>query len=46
MTLVGEVPREKLGPYYASGDVFAFPSDTDTQALVLHAAHAGPSIPS
>lgn len=42
VTLVGEVPREKLGPYYASGDVFAFPSDTDTQALVLHeAAHAG-----
>ena len=33
---------EKLGPYYASADVFAFPSLTDTQALVLHeAAHAG-----
>ena len=42
VTLVGEVPRDRLGPYYASGDVFAFPSDTDTQALVLHeAAHAG-----
>lgn len=42
VTLVGQIPREKLGPYYASGDVFAFPSTTDTQALVLHeAAHAG-----
>lgn len=42
VTLVGQVPREKLGPYYASADVFAFPSLTDTQALVLHeAAHAG-----
>lgn len=42
VTLVGQVPREKLGPYYASADVFAFPSTTDTQALVLHeAAHAG-----
>lgn len=40
--LVGMVPREQLGPYYASADVFAFPSTTDTQALVLHeAAHAG-----
>lgn len=42
VTLVGQVPREELGPYYASADVFAFPSLTDTQALVLHeAAHAG-----
>lgn len=42
VTLVGQVPRETLQPYYASADVFAFPSTTDTQALVLHeAAHAG-----
>ena len=42
VTLVGQVPRTKLYPYYASADVFAFPSTTDTQALVLHeAAHAG-----
>ncbi|MDO5534594.1 MAG: glycosyltransferase [Propionibacteriaceae bacterium] len=42
VTLVGQVAREKLGPYYASADLFAFPSLTDTQALVLHeAAHAG-----
>lgn len=42
ITLVGQIPRERLGPYYASADVFAFPSLTDTQALVLHeAAHAG-----
>lgn len=40
--LVGEVDRSSLGPYYASADVFVFPSMTDTQALVLHeAAHAG-----
>ena len=42
VTLVGQVPRDRLSPYYESGDVFAFPSLTDTQALVLHeAAHAG-----
>lgn len=42
VTLVGQVPRDELGPYYASADVYAFPSLTDTQALVLHeAAHAG-----
>jgi glycosyltransferase involved in cell wall biosynthesis len=42
VTLVGEVDRDKLGPYYESADVFCFPSLTDTQALVLHeAAHAG-----
>lgn len=40
--LVGQVPREKLGAYYASADLFLFTSTTDTQALVLHeAAHAG-----
>ena len=42
VTLVGQVDREKLEPYYESADVFCFPSLTDTQALVLHeAAHAG-----
>lgn len=42
VTLVGQVPRDRLAPYYESADVFAFPSLTDTQALVLHeAAHAG-----
>jgi len=40
--VVREVPRADLGVYYASADVFVFPSLTDTQALVLHeAAHAG-----
>ncbi len=40
--LPGQIPREKLGAYYASGDAFVFTSLTDTQALVLHeAAHAG-----
>jgi glycosyltransferase involved in cell wall biosynthesis len=42
VNLPGLVPREELGSYYASADVFVFPSLTDTQALVLHeAAHAG-----
>lgn len=42
VTLVGQVPRERVGAYLASASVFAFPSLTDTQALVLHeAAHAG-----
>ena len=40
--LPGQIPREKLGAYYASADAFVFASVTDTQALVLHeAAHAG-----
>ncbi len=40
--LVGQIPREQLGAYYASADLFLFTSLTDTQALVLHeAAHAG-----
>jgi glycosyltransferase involved in cell wall biosynthesis len=40
--LPGQIPREQLGAYYASGDLFLFGSLTDTQALVLHeAAHAG-----
>lgn len=40
--LVGQVPRDHLGPWYSSGDIYVFPSLTDTQALVLHeAAHAG-----
>jgi hypothetical protein len=40
--LPGQIEREKLGAYYASGDAFVFASLTDTQALVLHeAAHAG-----
>lgn len=40
--IVGNVDRGDLAPFYAAADVFAFPSDTDTQGLVLHeAAHAG-----
>ena len=42
VTLAGEVPHDRLGAYYASADLFVFPSSTDTQALVLHeAAHTG-----
>lgn len=42
VTFTGRVPREQLGVAYAIGDIFAFPSLTDTQGLVLHeAAHAG-----
>ncbi len=38
----GKYPREKLGSVYAVADVFAFPSITDTQGLVVNeAAHAG-----
>jgi 1,2-diacylglycerol 3-alpha-glucosyltransferase len=38
----GPIAREKLGSVYALADIFAFPSLTDTQALVLNeAAHAG-----
>lgn len=42
VVLVGQVPHDDLKPYYDSADLFAFPSLTDTQALVLHeAAHSG-----
>ena len=42
ITFTGGIPRQQLGVAYASGDIFAFPSLTDTQGLVLHeAAHAG-----
>lgn len=36
--LPGEQRREDLGAFYGMADVFAFPSQTDTQALVLHEA--------
>lgn len=36
--LPGEQRRADLGAFYAMADVFAFPSQTDTQALVLHEA--------
>lgn len=42
ITFTGSLPRDYLGVVYASAKVFAFPSRTDTQGLVLHeAAHAG-----
>lgn len=42
ITFTGNIPRHSLGVAYATGDIFAFPSLTDTQGLVLHeAAHAG-----
>jgi 1,2-diacylglycerol 3-alpha-glucosyltransferase len=42
ITFTGRIPRQELGVAYASGDIFVFPSLTDTQGLVLHeAAHAG-----
>ena len=38
----GKIPRQHLGDVYAAGDMFVFPSTTDTQGLVLHeAAQAG-----
>jgi 1,2-diacylglycerol 3-alpha-glucosyltransferase len=36
--LIGRVPHDDLAAYYAGADVFVFPSQTDTQALVLHEA--------
>ena len=36
--LPGEQKRDALGAFYGMADVFAFPSLTDTQALVLHEA--------
>lgn len=36
--LPGEQRRDDLGAFYAMADIFAFPSQTDTQALVLHEA--------
>lgn len=42
ITFTGSLPRETLGAVYGSAHIFAFPSLTDTQGLVLHeAAHAG-----
>lgn len=40
----GHFQRQKLGVVYASADIFAFPSLTDTQGLVLHEA-AGAGLP-
>lgn len=37
----GRLPRQSLGTVYSAADIFAFPSLTDTQGLVLNeAAHA------
>ncbi len=42
ITFTGSLPRQKLGVAYAAANLFAFPSMTDTQGLVLHeAAQAG-----
>ncbi|MFZ3009728.1 MAG: glycosyltransferase [Candidatus Microsaccharimonas sp.] len=42
ITFTGSLPRQELGVAYATGDIFVFPSLTDTQGLVLNeAAHAG-----
>lgn len=42
ITFTGALPRDYLGVVYGSSCVFAFPSQTDTQAWVLHeSTHAG-----
>ena len=42
IVFTGALLREQLGVAYGVGDIFAFPSLTDTQGLVLHeAAQAG-----
>lgn len=33
--LTGSIPREDMVNYYSAGNIFVFPSDTDTQGLVL-----------
>jgi len=38
ITFTGALPREELGAAYASMDVFAFPSLTDTQGWAVHEA--------
>lgn len=35
VVFTGAVPRSKIAPYYSIGDLFVFPSTTDTQGLVL-----------
>lgn len=42
ITFTGALPRETLGTVYGTSDLFVFPSQTDTQAWVLHeSTHAG-----
>ena len=36
----GAIPRQQLGPVFSSADVFAFPSGTETQGLVLAEAQS------
>ena len=35
IAFTGYIPREKVAKYYSAGDLFAFPSTTETQGLVL-----------
>lgn len=44
IVFTGRLPRQSLGTVYAAGDVFLFPSTTDTQGLVIHEA-AGAGLP-
>ncbi len=42
ISFTGALPRDELNTVYGNTSVFVFPSQTDTQGLVLHeAAHAG-----
>jgi glycosyltransferase involved in cell wall biosynthesis len=42
ISFAGRLPRSELSQAYQAGDVFVFPSLTDTQGLVINeAAHAG-----
>jgi glycosyltransferase involved in cell wall biosynthesis len=38
VAFTGCIPREKVAKYYSIGDIFAFPSTTETQGLVLNEA--------
>ncbi|MHB0912731.1 MAG: glycosyltransferase family 4 protein [Armatimonadota bacterium] len=35
IVITGSVPRAKIGRYYAAGDLFTFPSGSETQGLVV-----------
>lgn len=35
VVFTGSIPREKVGKYYSAGDLFTFPSTTETQGLVI-----------
>ena len=41
----GSIPREKVAKYYSAGDLFSYPSTTETQGIVICEA-LGAGLPS